>query len=270
MISDLIHQLRSRAASRLHERRRRRAARRLPYPVSIRAQHAFVDSLVEGTETFDRPDVQAFDAARLAHLDSLGLELSGKTVLDAGAGVGHLAQHLAKSGARVTCVEGRSRNVERMRELYPQLEARVLDVDRADLTELGSFDITLCYGLLYHLENPVRALRGLAAITRELLLIETIVLDHHLPLLLLDEETGTSSQALAGIGCRPTPSFVALALREAGMPHVYAPTALPDHPFYRYRWRDDLTWTREGQLLRAVFVASHRPLEHPGLTRLIS
>lgn len=59
-------------------------------------------------------------------------------------------------------------------------------------------------GLLYHLENPIAALRNMAAVCDEFLLIETIICDHSLPVLLLDDETKTYSQGLRGLGCRPT------------------------------------------------------------------
>ena len=39
------------------------------------------------------------------------------------------------------------------------------------------FDLCLCVGLIYHLENPIACLRNAAALTRELLLIETQVID---------------------------------------------------------------------------------------------
>ena len=42
-----------------------------------------------------------------------------------------------------------------------------------DLASLGTFDVVLFLGVLYHLENPFGALRRLAAVTRDLAVIET-------------------------------------------------------------------------------------------------
>jgi tRNA (mo5U34)-methyltransferase len=43
----------------------------------------------------------------------------------------------------------------------------------ADLDELGSFDLVLYLGVLYHVENPLQALKRLASVTKELAVIET-------------------------------------------------------------------------------------------------
>jgi ubiquinone/menaquinone biosynthesis C-methylase UbiE len=43
--------------------------------------------------------------------------------------------------------------------------------------DLGQFDLTLCLGLIYHLENPMICLRNIAAVTKELCVVETQVVD---------------------------------------------------------------------------------------------
>ncbi len=47
------------------------------------------------------------------------------------------------------------------------------DVSKVSAAELGSFDITLVFGLLYHVENPVGLLRLARALTRRICLVET-------------------------------------------------------------------------------------------------
>jgi hypothetical protein len=42
-----------------------------------------------------------------------------------------------------------------------------------DLAELGTFDVSLFLGVLYHLDDPLGALRRLRAVTRELAVVET-------------------------------------------------------------------------------------------------
>ena len=48
-------------------------------------------------------------------------------------------------------------------------------MDAIDFAELGSFDVVLMYGLLYHLENPVGAIRLARALARRICLVETQV-----------------------------------------------------------------------------------------------
>lgn len=233
-------------------------------------------------ETEQRPDVgdeRSFDtaaagrinAARLAHVAALGLPIDGRTVLDVGGGPGHLAQFFVERGCTVVSTDGRVENTRRARDLYPELDARQLDVEDASaVAALGTFDVVFCYGLLYHLENPLLALRNLAAATRDLLLIETMVCDSTKPVVLLDDETLSWNQGLRGLGCRPSPAWIAMALDRIGLHHVYAPTGVPDFPDYVFEWRDDLAWQRDGHPLRCTFVASRKPLESSMLTPLLT
>ncbi len=54
-----------------------------------------------------------------------------------------------------------------------RVEAVVGDFMTIDLERLGTFDIVLFLGVLYHLRHPLLALERLSRITRELLVIET-------------------------------------------------------------------------------------------------
>ena len=51
------------------------------------------------------------------------------------------------------------------------------NIEELDPASLGARELVLFLGVLYHLENPMRALRNLSAITSELCVIETQVVD---------------------------------------------------------------------------------------------
>jgi len=53
---------------------------------------------------------------------------------------------------------------------------QVEDIYNLTPSRHGAFDLTLCLGLLYHLEDPLGALRRLRSVTKELCVIETEVL----------------------------------------------------------------------------------------------
>jgi tRNA (mo5U34)-methyltransferase len=63
--------------------------------------------------------------------------------------------------------------------LGSRVESHVGDLMEIDPAELGTFDVALYLGVLYHVKNPLEALRRLARITREVAVIETqaVVLD---------------------------------------------------------------------------------------------
>jgi SAM-dependent methyltransferase len=250
----------------MRRHRRDPAERRTP-PAPIGTRHVADDRIPEGggVEDFDTDAARAINEARLGHLESLGLPLSGRCVLDVGGGVGHLARFFVERACDVVSTDARSENVARMHELYPSLAGHVLDVETDDLESLGRFDVVFCYGLLYHLENPLLALCKLTGVCDSLLLIETMICDSLLPILRLDDETLSLNQALRGLAHRPSPTYVAMALDRMGMQHVYAPVEPPDHPDYQVEPLGDLAFEREGHLLRAVFVAAREPLDNDRL-----
>ncbi len=59
------------------------------------------------------------------------------------------------------------------RALGSNVDSVFADFMSVDLKELGVFDVVLFLGVLYHLENPLEAVRRLAAITKEVAIIET-------------------------------------------------------------------------------------------------
>ncbi|MBV9608205.1 MAG: class I SAM-dependent methyltransferase [Acidobacteria bacterium] len=205
----------------------------------------------------------------MLHLASLGLPLEGKTVLDVGCGVGHLAACLAKLGCRMTCVDGRAENIALVRERHPEFAAHVADVERDPLTAFGTFDVVFSYGLLYHLENPIAALRNMAAACGEMLLLETIICDHTMPLLRLEDEYLAANEALTSTAGRATPSFIALALNRIGFGHVYTARVPPEHEDFRFEWLNNLDTARDGHPLRAVFVASRERIDNRNLQSML-
>lgn len=186
-----------------------------------------------------------------------------------GCGIGHLARFFVELGCPVTCVNGRRENIAALRLRYPDLIAHVANIESDSLLGLGRFDIVFCYGLLYHLEDPIAALRNMAQVCDGLLLLETVVTDSIEPILrLLDEPSATPNQALGGLAGRPSPAYVTMALKRLGFPCVYAPTRPPQHPDFQFDWRNNLEFSRGGHLLRCIFVASRQPLDSPEIALL--
>lgn len=245
--------------------------RAAPYPAQVRRRAVKSEGIRHGggLEVFDSPEALAINEARMSHLESLALPLAGKRVLDAGCGVGHLASRLERMGCRVVCVDGREANISSLRMRYPTLEAHVANVESERLARFGRFDAVFSYGLLYHLENPLQGLRNLESVCDDLMLLETIICDHELPLVRAEDEGSDFNQALGGLGCRPTPHYVVLALNRVGFPHVYAPVSPPEHRDFRFGWQNTLDVARDGHPLRCVFVASRKELKNRRLVSLL-
>ena len=135
-----------------------------PYPFSVKRRSVESEGVPSGggPETFDEPKSLEINRARMAHLESLKIPMEGKSVLDVGCSVGHLAQFFVAKGCKIVCVDARSENITKLCRLYSNLEAHVVNVESEPLMRFGTFDIVFSYGLLYHLENPLAAFSQIA------------------------------------------------------------------------------------------------------------
>ncbi len=105
----------------------------------------------------------------------------GAVALDLGCSEGWFSHRLLEWGAaRVVGVDLRPENIERAIAVRDhlgvpaeRLELVAADVFELDPDALGSFDVVLAIGLVYHLENPVGALRRARRLTRRVCIVET-------------------------------------------------------------------------------------------------
>ena len=124
----------------------------------------------------------------LQTLEQLGLrarqfpipeDLQGKRVLDIGAWDGWFSFEMERRGATVVAVDAvQSEKFLHARELLrSKVEYHVSDVYDLRPSELGVFDIVLFLGVLYHLKNPVLALERVCALSKDLVCVESFVID---------------------------------------------------------------------------------------------
>jgi tRNA (mo5U34)-methyltransferase len=105
--------------------------------------------------------------------------LAGKCCLDVGCNEGYFSHLLFQRGAVVKGVDVREANIDRARKVQAILgydpHRLVFQVEDFldNLDEPNTYDLTFFLGLLYHLENPMGAIRSLHRITRTLSIIET-------------------------------------------------------------------------------------------------
>jgi tRNA (mo5U34)-methyltransferase len=103
---------------------------------------------------------------------------------------GWFAHRLLEWGAdEVLAIDIRDLNVRRAQLLRAHFEVPQsrLDIRRADVFELnandlGAFDVVLMLGLIYHLENPVGAIRVARNLTRRLCVVESQLTRQHDPI----------------------------------------------------------------------------------------
>jgi tRNA (mo5U34)-methyltransferase len=113
-------------------------------------------------------------------------DLCGKEVLDVGAWDGFMSFEAERRGAaRVLATDsyswsgkgwGTKAGFELAREALGS-KVEDYDIDVMDLSpeKVGTFDVVLCLGVLYHMRDPIGALERVASVTRDLLVLETDV-----------------------------------------------------------------------------------------------
>jgi FkbM family methyltransferase len=187
-------------------------------------------------------------------------ELGLDTALDAGCGVGFFAQILRECGLEVRGFDGRAENIAEAQTRFPEIAFAEGDIESAEILKLGRFDLTLCFGLLYHLENPMLAMRRLRALTGKGLLLESMCIPGNGAGMVLREEPRAADQSLTDIALYPSESCLVKMLYRAGFAAVYRVAELPDH--------DDFRETAEHARRRTVLFASATSVRIAGFAEI--
>jgi tRNA (mo5U34)-methyltransferase len=122
----------------------------------------------------------AYDPRQLFDLLELP-DLRGKRVLDIGTRDGFFAFECEKRGAQVVAIDhtdpANTGFLAARKILGSSVEYVQANVYEITPERLGTFDVILFLGVLYHLRHPLLALDRLRAVSRGLLFVESLVCD---------------------------------------------------------------------------------------------
>lgn len=173
-------------------------------------------------------------------LEVCGGSLKGLRVLDVACSCGGFSVEAHNRGADyVLGIDIVDRYIEQAQFIKGALELdnvefRQLDVDEVEESTVGLFDVVFCFGILYHLQNPVGAMTRLSRVTRKIMLVDTALartwFDRR-PLWLMNVSTPAASLSAQSastslwrhgesIQFRPTASAVTELLRFLGFDQV--------------------------------------------------
>ncbi len=171
-----------------------------------------------------------------------GQDIQIGTCLDVGCGPGWFAERLVGERLAVDAVDGRpelvsegARRVPQARFICANLESDGLALARP------SYDFVLCFGLLYHTENPFKVIRNIAPLTRGVLLVESMLLPDDGPYLVLHSEGHNETQGLTYHALVPSRTALVKMLQVTGL-QVYEYRGTLEHEDFvetaeRYRRR---------------------------------
>ncbi|HTS47744.1 MAG TPA: class I SAM-dependent methyltransferase [Bryobacteraceae bacterium] len=186
---------------------------------------------------FDQEHYEALNAAREAVLRPLlqGIQRNFQieSALDVGCGSGHFTGLLHGEGLRVVGLDGRAENVALAGSRHPDIPFFTANLEDDEVRKQGPADVVLCFGLLYHLENPFRAVRNLFALTGKVLFVESMCLPLDFPAMELRDECSTADQGLHFVAFYPSEACLTKLLYRAGFTRVYRLGRHPEHQAYR-------------------------------------
>ena len=157
---------------------------------------------------------------------SLPVNLAGTRLLDIGTWDGWFAFEAERRGADVVAVDiaAQENFYQAHRELKSNVRYEVCEIYRLPERQVGTFDYTLFLGVLYHLRHPLRALEIVCALTKQLAIVDSFIVDDEganttpIPWMEFYEHTELANQMDNWIG--PTlPCLLALC-RSAGFARV--------------------------------------------------
>lgn len=185
---------------------------------------------------FDTEHYTKINQARLNFLKqwlpTLVTSVGLKNALDVGCGIGFFSRYLASLGLDVMSFDARPENISVAKTRNPDIKFFVEDIENQTVKKLGSFDLILCFGLLYHLENPFSAVRNLHALTRKILLIESMVTPSSFPSGRFVDEGVSQDQSTNYIALVPSEIGMVKMLYSSGFRYVYVSKIMPDHEHF--------------------------------------
>jgi SAM-dependent methyltransferase len=206
---------------------------------------------------FDREAYAVISSAREQWLrrciDRIPFRSELKTALDVGCGAGHFSAVLRELGFEVTGVDLRPDNIDVCRTRHPDISFDVIDLDQP-FGEIGTFDLVLLFGILYHLESPLQTVQRLSQAIGRVGIVSTRVAEgDEMALYLFHEREGAANNQ-ARVTAVPTFAALLAIFGHAGLPHLYLPSPQVDHP----QWRQDF-----GNGRRYSIVVSREPIDEP-------
>jgi SAM-dependent methyltransferase len=220
-----------------------------------------------GLANFFSDHYQQHNGVRLRHLESLGLPLTGRRVLELGSGPGDHTGFYVRRGCEVVSVDSRRICLDVLKQRFPYVQTLICDLNAPSLLRtLGPFDVVHCYGVLYHLEDPTGLLACMGESCNGFSIIETCVsAGDTVRIDLVEEILGDYTQSSTGRGSRPTRKWV-FAQLGVSFPFVYHTRTQPAHPEFPTEWNN---LSAAHSLIRSVFVASKYSLNLPTLSPVL-
>ena len=228
-------------------------------------------------KAFYYPGALHINNKRLEFINKLNLNLSNKKILETGCGAkGDITSYLLQHTNNIILSDSREENIDYLQSnlyrTYYKLNENQISIGKnlvkyvwdmnEDIPSEINVDIIICFGTLYHLNNPEKTLLNLSNICKEFCFISTATNGR-------DEENGIDfireeqekAQSYTLKGCRPSRKWVFNKLKKY-FKYVYVFKKQPDHPDFKKKWPTVET-------CRFMIIGSHIELNNENLTTIM-
>lgn len=161
----------------------------------------------------------------------------GKTVLDIGCWDGYFSvEALRRGAARVLATDHHVWHAQWDRgafdlvreRLAPEIEVKDIDLYDISPSAVGTFDVVLFTGILYHARHPLLALERAASVCTDLLVLETVLDATRFPRPAMVFYPGAELKQDPSSWWGPNRLCVEAMLRDVGFKHIaFTPTPIP-------------------------------------------
>lgn len=205
---------------------------------------------------FYNDDATSINKARINHLHSLNLPLKDKKILETGSGArGDITNYLFTHTKDITLNDCRVDNILYfLKNNNVALNFNTWDLNQS-LPNDVIFDVIICYGTIYHLENPEIAIQNLSQICKEYMAISTCTNGKNDDTINILNEGNFATQGKDGYGCRPGRNFIFNELKKS-FKYVYTTKTQPEHPDFPLKFPSD------NEICRCIFIGSHIKLDN--------
>jgi len=162
---------------------------------------------------------------------------NGKTILELGAGHGHIGNYFKTLGAHVIMTDGKPEHVEKMKESFGNKDIFLLDQE-TQWNSNEKFDIVIHWGVLYHIDNWKEDLQ-IAIRHGNMIFLESEVCDSDDPNIEIKvQEPNSYDQAFNAnnIGSRPSASMIEQIISKTGSTFIRYDDADINSGFHNYNW----------------------------------
>lgn len=202
-----------------------------------------------------------FNKVKSLHILELQLNFRNKKVLDIGSINGTFSKILSRLNCDVTLSTPNNQIFNKLSQKYKVIK---LDIEKKeDYNNLEYFDYILCYDVLEHIENPIKAVEYMSEKTNTLIIESSFSNYYNSNILNIKNEKSINTSTL-GIGSRFSRDTMYKLLNNY-FNYIYSVKKLPNHSSYQKDWtnldfKDNLT-----QYSRDILIASKNHINNKNL-----